>query len=348
MSANVANFPHAGVPADPFLLLTPHIAAVEAVVREQAEAFEPEVRDMAAYCLEQGGKRLRPALVFAAGWTGPGAPSSDLVRVAAVLEMVHVATLVHDDIMDRADQRRRRPTAARRWGPAAAVLLGDALFAQAVVLSTQFADATVCREVAGAARRVCTGEIIQTLRRDGENAAYWRVLELKTAELFRVSCLLGARLGGYPEAFAEAAARFGLGLGVAFQVYDDLLDCVGTSEGAGKTLGTDLETGKLTLPLQLLAKREGRAALKAFVSGGSPEERLAGLARRLHETGVVEEVVGEILGRLDAALAELQPHASEPAARVLASLAGVLRGLVAALPSGGARVARGVLAGAAA
>jgi octaprenyl-diphosphate synthase len=318
---------------DPLVLLAPHLAAVEAVVRSQVSAFEPEVQEMAAYCLEQGGKRLRPALVLAAGWTGAPVPDAHLVRAGAVLEMVHLATLVHDDIMDRADERRRRPTAARRWGPAAAVLLGDTLFAQAVVLSTQFPDATVCREVAGAARRVCSGEILQTLRREGDPATYWRVLELKTAELFRVSCIVGARLGGYPEAFAQAAGRFGNGLGVAFQVYDDLLDCISTSEQAGKTLGTDLDTGKLTLPLQFLAQRDGRGSLRAYATGGDVTERLERLRARLHATGVVDAVVAEILGRLDDACAELRPHASEPAARLLLSLSQVLRHLVTALPS---------------
>jgi octaprenyl-diphosphate synthase len=178
--------------------------------------------------------------------------SADLVRVAAVVELVHLATLVHDDIMDEAELRRNRRTAAREYGPVAAVLLGDALFSHALHLASQFPTTEVCLASpsprAGCAPakscRPCAGA-----RWNVTLADYRRVIDLKTAELFRVSCALGSRLAGAQSGFVEAAGRFGRHLGIAYQIYDDLADYFGEEKRIGKTLGTDLASGKLTLPL---------------------------------------------------------------------------------------------------
>src|SRR5450755_3047264 len=121
-----------------FALLGPHMAELDRFLHGQLAAFEPEIRAMADYCIDTSGKRIRPALVFLSGWRGPGVVTPDLVRVSAVVELVHLATLVHDDIMDEADVRRSRRTAARAYGPTPAVLLGDALFAHALHLATHF------------------------------------------------------------------------------------------------------------------------------------------------------------------------------------------------------------------
>ena len=172
-----------------FALLEPHLAELDVFLRGQVAAFEPEIRAMADYCIDTSGKRIRPALVFLSGWRGAGTVEPDLVRVAAVVELVHLATLVHDDIMDDADLRRSRRTAARAYGPTAAVLLGDALFAHALNLATQFPTTEICSAVSESTRRVCAGEIVQTLRRGSTTvtlADYRRIIDLKTAELFRV------------------------------------------------------------------------------------------------------------------------------------------------------------------
>ena len=130
-----------------FSLLDPHMAELNRFLHGELASFEPEIRAMADYCIDTSGKRIRPALVFLSGWRGPQTFSPDLVRVAAVVELVHLATLVHDDIMDAADVRRNRRTAAREYGPTAAVLLGDALFAHALNLATQFPTTEVCSAV---------------------------------------------------------------------------------------------------------------------------------------------------------------------------------------------------------
>src|SRR3954464_13963666 len=235
-----------------FALLGAHMTELDRFLHGQLGSFEPEIRTMVDYCIDTSGKRIRPALVFLSGWRGSGQVSPDLVRVAAVVELVHLATLVHDDIMDEADVRRSRRTALREYGATAAVLLGDALFAHALPLATQFPTTEICEAVSESTRRVCAGEIVQTLRRGTTNitrADYQRIIDLKTAELFRVSCFLGTRLAGSEPGYIDAASRFGRHLGIAYQIYDDLVDFFGDETRIGKTLGTDLTSGKLTLPL---------------------------------------------------------------------------------------------------
>lgn len=310
--------------------------ALDEVLREQVAHFEPEVRELAAYCLESTGKRLRPLLVFLAGWSGAAEIDPLLVRAAAVVEMTHLATLVHDDIMDHAMLRRGRETVSAKDGPAVAVLLGDALFAQSVWLSTQFPDTEVCRSVAVATRQVCTGEIVQTL--GGPTAApsrerYRRIIDLKTAELFHVSCRLGARLGGGDAATVDAAGEFGRRLGIAYQIYDDLTDFLGTAEGAGKTLGTDWASGKLTLPVLCLLERcssdEGQRLLQLLRQGD--ESAGAMVVTRMREIGVFPAVAREAQAEIDAARTALAGMGERPAAAMLGELATYLEGQLAKL-----------------
>jgi octaprenyl-diphosphate synthase len=319
-----------------FARVAPHMAALDQFLHDQLESFEPEIRAMADYCIDTSGKRIRPALVFFSGWSDAEKPAPGLVQVAAVVELVHLATLVHDDIMDEADVRRGRPTAARKYGAAAAVLLGDALFAHALHLASLFPTTEVCRAVSESTRKVCAGEIVQTLRRRTvgiTRADYDRVIDLKTAELFRVSCALGARLGGHPQGFVDAAARFGRHLGIAYQIYDDLADFFGREQRIGKTLGTDLASGKLTLPLLFLRDRlppEERATLEAELEGRAAprlEQRLA----EMGDHGVFLAVTGEIEAQLVRAEVALAEHPDLAPAGHLAALPLVLRAQVAAL-----------------
>jgi octaprenyl-diphosphate synthase len=317
----------------------PQMAALDRFMRGQVECFEPEIRGMAAYCLDTSGKRLRPTMVFVSGWQGDGVVSEDLVRAAGVVEMVHLATLVHDDIMDRAEIRRGRRTAAREFGSDAAVLLGDALFSQALHVAAQFPTTEVCRLVSESTRKVCSGEIMQTLRRRDSSislAEYRRMIDLKTAELFRVSCFLGARLSGYEAGFVTAADHFGRHLGIAYQIYDDLVDFVGEEQRIGKTLGTDLATGKLTLPLMLLLQQvtaEERAGIIAALQGGEPLG-LAASKRRMAELGVARGVIQSIDEELAAAHQALDPFSHLAPVPLMLQLGGMLKVQVAALPAG--------------
>lgn len=320
--------------------LAPHLAELDRYLRDQLAAFEPEIRSMADYCIDTSGKRIRPTLVFLSGWRGSFEIKPELVRVAAVVELVHLATLVHDDIMDEADVRRRRRTAAREFGATAAVLLGDALFAHALHLATQFPTTEICAAVSESTRRVCAGEIVQTLRRGSTNitrADYQRIVELKTAELFRVSCHLGARLAGFPAGFVEAVDGFGRHLGIAYQIYDDLADFFGEEAQLGKTLGTDLASGKLTLPLLVLLERlplaEG-AELTAEVTGQRPGQ-LALRLRQMRENGVFAAVADAVQIEITAAREGLREWPDETPTPHLLGLCDFLEAQVAALNLGG-------------
>jgi octaprenyl-diphosphate synthase len=321
-----------------FARLGPHLQELDRFLRAQLACFEPEVRPLATACIDASGKRIRPALVFLSGWSGPHSVDPGLVRAAAVVELVHLATLVHDDIMDGAELRRGRSTAVREVGPTSAVLLGDALFAHALNLAAQFPTTEVCLAVSEATRRVVSGETMQTLRRGSTGitrADYRRVIELKTAELFRVSCLLGARLAGMQPEYTEATCRFGRHLGVAYQIYDDLADFFGDEGRMGKTLGTDLASGKMTLPLFVLLERlsQGeRAALSDEIAGRHPP-RLALRLAQMREHGVFAVVCRNVEDELDQASASLAEWGAAAPTPLLLGLVDVLRGQLGMLGS---------------
>jgi octaprenyl-diphosphate synthase len=321
-----------------FTMLAPHMAELDRFLHLQLSAFEPEIRAMADYCIDTSGKRIRPALVFLSGWSGTGEVAPDLVRVAAVVELIHLATLVHDDIMDNADVRRSRRTASREYGPTPAVLLGDALFAHGLHLATQFDTTEICAAVTESTRRVCAGEIVQTMRRRSTNisrADYQRIVELKTAELFRLSCFLGARLAGSEPAYVEAASRFGKHLGTAYQIYDDLADYFGEESRIGKTLGTDLATGKLTLPLLALLERLPPAeadTLRAEIVG-EQEPQLAFRLRQMRELAIFPVIADAVQAEVSAAVAALREWQGNPPTPLLLGLCDVLQAQVAGLRS---------------
>lgn len=333
-SPNGSAQPH--VFAGVFALVTPHMAELDRFLHGQLSAFEPEIRTMVDYCIDTSGKRIRPALAFLSGWRGSGTVSPELVRAAAVVELVHLATLVHDDIMDDADLRRSRRTASREYGATAAVLLGDALFAHALHLATQFPTTEVCAAVSESTRRVCAGEIVQTLRRGSVNitrADYQRIVDLKTAELFRVSCHLGAKLAGFAPEFVAAVGRFGRHLGIAYQIYDDLVDFFGDETRIGKTLGTDLASGKLTLPLLALLERLSgaeRATLLGEVTGERPSQPLVRV-RQMRELGVFSAVAESVHAEIEAARTTLRAQPEQAPTPLLLALCDGLTSQLAAL-----------------
>jgi octaprenyl-diphosphate synthase len=247
-------------PAEPFL------QAVAERLRGQINAFERDIAAYAEYALTNQGKQLRPVLVALSG--GACGPVEDAhITAAVIIEMVHLATLVHDDVMDEAQIRRGRPTLAANWGSEISVLLGDCLFAHAVELAAGFPSTEVCRAVSAATKAVCSGEILQTQRRRNfelSRAEYFQVIQMKTGELFALSCDLGAFLSGAGALQRSALRQYGLAIGTAYQVYDDCLDLYGSESLAGKSLGTDLAKGKLTLPL-LLALEQARPAERSSI-----------------------------------------------------------------------------------
>jgi len=247
-------------PVEPFL------HAVSRRMAGQIQEFEPEIAGYAEYALGAQGKQLRPVLVaLSAGATGKLNDSH--VLAAVIIEMVHLATLVHDDVMDGAEIRRGRPTLAANWGNEISVLLGDCLFAHALKLAASFPTTEICRAVSSATNTVCSGEILQTERRKNfelTRAEYFKVLTMKTGELFALSCDLGAYLSRANTVERSALKKFGLAIGTAYQVYDDCLDLFGSEAKAGKSLGTDLAKGKLTLPMIIALERATDAEREQF------------------------------------------------------------------------------------
>ena len=244
-----------------FKLINASLYSVEERIRAQAREFDPAVEGYVAYACESSGKRLRPALALLAGGA-TGSIGNAHLDLAVVLEMIHAATLVHDDIMDGADMRRNQPTANAKWGNAISVLLGDAMFAHALTLSTNFSSAEITRRIATATAEVCSGEIIQTQRRFDLKLSvpdYLRIIEMKTAMLFAAATELGAMLNETSPEIISVMKSYGLKLGVAYQIYDDCLDIAGDESRAGKTLGTDLRKGKLTLPVLHLLQHSSDA-----------------------------------------------------------------------------------------
>jgi len=310
-----------------------HLEALDHFLEEQMAGFEPQLRDVARYALASRGKRIRPTLVFFSGWPEDGRVLMDHVRAAAVVELIHLATLVHDDVLDGASLRHQSPTVVRKFSAHVAVLLGDALFAQALKLASDFPTVEMCRAVSLSTRRVCAGEIHQTLERGNPEfspAEYYEVISLKTGELFAVSCLLGARLGGYPDAFAQAARHFGLQLGIAYQIFDDMADFYGDEEKIGKTLGTDLASGKFTLPLLLLLERlpePEAAALRREVTEGKANFR--DVVARMASVGVFQTVRARFEAELHTGEILLAEWESLPPVRRLQGLAGYVRGQMA-------------------
>ena len=237
-------------------LVQPHLDEVERRIAQQAAAFDPDIEGYVTYAVGGRGKRLRPLVALLAGGA-TGEINSGHVDLAIIVELIHLATLVHDDIMDEAERRRAQPTINARWGNSLSVLLGDCLFAHALDLSTNFENADISRAIARTAREICSGEMIQTQRRFDLKLQvddYLQIVEKKTGSLFATAAELGATISEADPHAIEMLKTFGMRIGMAYQIYDDCLDIAGTESSTDKTLGTDLRKGKFTLPVLIFLR----------------------------------------------------------------------------------------------
>jgi len=228
------------------------------------------------------GKRLRPGLLHLCA-RGFGGEAPLACEVAALIEMIHLATLCHDDILDGAETRRNVPTVSAAWGNKAAVLTGDTLLSRALEILSRLDDARPIRILARTSRQICEGELLQIDSRfklDLDEDAYFELIEKKTAVLFAASAELGALLAGANEDDGRRMYAYGRRLGIAFQVVDDCLDLVGVEQTVGKSLGSDLKNGELTLPLIHLlssttgARKQELLSVFATYGGGPPRDAL--------------------------------------------------------------------------
>ena len=256
------------------------------VLLEQITDASPAVRDMTDHVQRFQGKQLRAALVLLTG-EATGNATDEHASVAAIVEMIHLATLVHDDILDGAEVRRRVACVNERWDNQVAVLLGDFLYARAFALSTHLSSRLCSSILAETTRRICVGEIDQSNRRydfEQSQATYEGIAGAKTASLYAAACELGARYPGGNEELGAEMARFGWNLGLAFQIVDDCLDLTGTTEELGKTVGNDVEDGKVTLPvLHVFAQADEstRAAIRDVYTRPDLADRRQALVERV-------------------------------------------------------------------
>ncbi len=254
--------PEPTAPAPPMDLHGPIAAELEEVERVLTRTLKSRyatLTQIVNHVQHYRGKRLRPVLLLLVGRAcGRLTPAHPVL--GAVVEMIHTATLVHDDILDNATMRRHVATVNSRWGTQEAVLLGDYLFTHAFHLASTLDDVRACRLIGQATNRVCEGELCQELEQGNLNlkeAAYFDMIDGKTAELIACCCQLGALFSGASEAVVASMTRFGRYVGQAFQIADDLLDLLGEENKTGKSLGTDLQQQKMTLPLIHLLEKGG-------------------------------------------------------------------------------------------
>lgn len=309
---------------------------------EQLRSDLPPVSRLCQHVERYRGKMLRPTLVLACGLAAQsrtqdsGPRTQDLtpahITLAAVCEMIHMATLVHDDVLDEADTRRRGQTVNRLHGNETAVILGDYLIAAAYHLCSQLNQPQIALRVAGVAMTLCAGELLQLSHRGDlslDEPTYFEIVERKTGSLVALACRLGAEASGADENTARRLERFGLKAGVAFQIQDDLLDLTGRQAALGKPVGQDLAKGKLTLPfIHHLAAASpsdrGRSLLlleRAAAQGPDALDAAASLTRALESTGSIAHARAAAASLVTLAKSELAPLPDTPAKRLLLAMA---------------------------
>jgi octaprenyl-diphosphate synthase len=306
------------------------MAEVEALLERRVQSGVTPARESAHHLFASGGKRVRPlGLLLATACFGP---LSERARdLATASELVHMATLLHDDVIDDGDQRRGRPTSRRVWGNAVSVLAGDMLLVEALRLAAaKPEDQATWTELVATLARLVDGEIVQLRGRSAvslDEATYFEIVRGKTASLFEWALRSGARTGGAPVQAIDALGRFGASIGVAFQLVDDLLDYDGDAAKTGKTLFADLAEGKVTLPLIRAAAMTGSnvAMLVTKVREGDADAA-HDLGARVRASGACESVRSLARAETGRALSEL---ASVPRCPASEALADVARGLAA-------------------
>lgn len=284
-------------------LIASDMQAMDAVIARRLSSDVPLVSQVSQYIIAAGGKRLRPALLLlmcgALDYRG-----EQRFNLAAVVEFIHTATLLHDDVVDESTLRRGRATANASFGNPASVLVGDFLYSRAFQMMVDAGDMRIMQTLAEATNIIAEGEVLQLMNMHDAGLSeegYLRVIRSKTAKLFEASARLAALLAGAPPAIEQACADYGQALGTAFQVIDDVLDYDGDAAEMGKNLGDDLREGKATLPL-IIAMQRGTAAEQATIRHAIE----TGGTERLNEIVAIVRQTGALQATRDAAAAEAQ------------------------------------------
>lgn len=304
------------------------LRAVDDLILRRLQSDVVLINQIGHYIVNSGGKRLRPLSVLLSA-RACGYPGERHIDLAAVIEFIHTATLLHDDVVDGSEQRRHRDTANSVWGNAASVLVGDFLYSRSFEMMVEVGSMPVMDILSHATNRISEGEVLQLLNCNDPTtteARYMEVIERKTATLFEAGTRIGAVLAGSPPGVERGMADYGRCLGVAFQLVDDALDYRAKGEELGKNLGDDLAEGKPTLPV-IRALEVGTPAQQALLrevieTGG--RERIAEVAAAIDSTSAIDYTIGlarQYAGEAKAALALLPESASRRALEQLADFA---------------------------
>jgi len=287
------------------------MARVDALIRSELRSDVVLINQIGEHIIGSGGKRLRPLLVVLAARTGKQGENVNGAALAAIVEFIHTATLLHDDVVDESGLRRGRQTANALWGNAASVLVGDFLYSRAFQMMVGLDRMLVMRVLADTTNAIAEGEVLQLLHMgdpDLSEARYFDVIRRKTAILFAAACRLGGLAAGLNDAAQDALHRYGMALGIAFQIADDVLDYVGDAGKIGKHLGDDLAEGKPTLPL-IIAQRRGSAeqveAIRAAIRDGG-RGALPRVIATIRETDALDECIRRARDYAGSACRELE------------------------------------------
>ena len=301
---------------------------VDGVIAHRLDSGVPLVGSVSQYIISAGGKRLRPALLLlccgALGYTG-----TQRFNMAAVVEFIHTATLLHDDVVDESELRRGAPTANARFGNPASVLVGDFLYSRAFQMMVEAQSMRIMQVLADATNIISEGEVMQLMNMHNaalDEAGYLQVIRSKTAKLFEASARVGAILSGATPAQEEACAEYGQAMGTAFQVIDDVLDYAGDAAVMGKNLGDDLREGKTTLPLIAAMQRgtdEERATIQTAIETGDIS-MLDAVVAIVHKTGALDIAKASARSEAERAIAAAKQLPTNAYSACLISLASQL------------------------
>jgi octaprenyl-diphosphate synthase len=303
------------------------LTRVELEIRQQLNSEVDRIGEIGRYLLLSGGKRIRPILLLLtaklAGYSG-----ERIFPLSAMIEFMHTATLLHDDVIDHSHLRRGHPTVNSRWGSALSILVGDFLYAKAMALVVDDGDPQILKEITRVTMTMTEGQVMETLRIGDTSltgAEYRQIIRQKTAALFGACCYIGGVLGGLPTERSEGLRRFGITFGSAFQLVDDALDFTGKEQRLGKPVGSDLREGKVTLPVIITlqhASPDEAAIIDRFVRGDdrSPEA-FQDIVALIQKYNGIEYALREAEGFVEQAELELQGFADGPAYDLLMELA---------------------------
>ncbi len=298
--------------------------AVDAVIEQRLDSSVPLVGQVSTYIITAGGKRLRPVLLLlmcgAIGYKEP-----NRLAMAAVVEFIHTATLLHDDVVDESTLRRGRPTANESFGNPASVLVGDFLYSRAFQMMVETDNMRVLATLAEATNVIAEGEVMQLMNMHDASLtpeAYLHVIESKTAKLFEASSRLAAILSGADASIEQACAAYGAALGTAFQLIDDVLDYAGDAAEMGKNLGDDLREGKTTLPLIFAMQRAEQAdqdMIRKAIEDGDVMQ-LEAISRIVKSSGALDASMNFARAQAERAVKALQPLPESPYKKALLEL----------------------------